>query len=80
MHDISFVILDLTMPHMDGVAALHELRLLQSDVKVIISSGHATQTAAKSFIDDKPDGFIQKPFQMQELQERIYEILHSSFC
>lgn len=71
MNNITFVILDLTMPHMDGVATLHELRLLQPDVKVIISSGHATETAAKAFVNDKPDGYIQKPFQMGDLQEVI---------
>ena len=75
MHDISFVILDLTMPHMDGVATLRELRLLQPDVKVIISSGHSTETTAEKFSADKPDGFIQKPFQMQELQKNISKIL-----
>ncbi len=80
MHDISLVILDLTMPHMDGVGVmtLHELRLLQPDVKVIINSGHATQSAARNFITDKPDDFIQKPFQMQEIQEKITRIFHGS--
>jgi DNA-binding NtrC family response regulator len=62
---------------MDGVATLHDLRQLQPDVKVIISSGHDTLTTAKDFIYDKPDGFIQKPFQMQELQEKIAGILHA---
>lgn len=79
-NDITLIILDLTMPHLDGVATLHELRQLQSDVKVIISSDHDTQTTAKNFINDKPDGFIQKPFQMQELQEKINGILHGSSC
>lgn len=78
MDDISLVILDLTMPNMDGVAALHELRMLKPDIKVIISSGHATQTAAENFIDDKPDGFIQKPFQMQELREKIAAVINGS--
>jgi PAS domain S-box-containing protein len=75
--DIVLIILDLSMPHMDGVATLHDLRQLQPDVKVIISSGHDTLTTAKDFIYDKPDGFIQKPFQMQELQEKIAGILHA---
>ena len=80
MHDISLVILDLTMPHMDGVASLHALRLLRPDARVLISSGHATQATETFFTDDKPDGFIQKPFQMQELQEKIAGILGRESC
>ncbi|MFA7406019.1 MAG: cache domain-containing protein [Pelobacteraceae bacterium] len=79
-NDISFIILDLTMPYMDGVATLHELRQIQPGVKVIISSGHSWETTAKIFIRDKPDGFIQKPFQMLELQEKIDKILHGTSC
>ncbi len=74
IHNISLVILDLTMPHMDGVSTLRALRQLQPDIKVIISSGHSTQTTATVFSADKPDRFIQKPFQMQELQEMIVNI------
>ena len=80
MHDISLVILDLTMPHMDGVASLHELRLLQPGAKILISSGHAVQTTEKMFIDDTPDGFIQKPYQMQELKDKITGILNGTSC
>ena len=76
MNNITFVILDLTMPHMDGVATLHELRLLQPYVKVIISSGHTTETAAKAFVSDKPDGYIQKPYQMMELQRVISKLIY----
>jgi CheY-like chemotaxis protein len=75
--DVSLVILDLTMPHMDGVAALHALRQIRPDIKVLISSGHATQATEKMFIDDVPDGFIQKPFQFQELQDKIVAILNN---
>ena len=78
--NITLIILDLSMPNMDGVATLHELRQLQPDLKVIIISGHDKQTTAKNFINDQPDGFIQKPFQMQELHEKITGILHGSSC
>lgn len=37
--DIALVILDLTMPHMDGEQCFRELRQLKPDVKVIMSSG-----------------------------------------
>jgi PAS domain S-box-containing protein len=78
LHDISLVILDLTMPYMDGVATLRALRQLQPDIKVIVSSGHSKQTTATVFSTDKPDCFIQKPFQMQELQEMIAKVFLGS--
>jgi CheY-like chemotaxis protein len=71
LNDIPLIILDLTMPQMDGVATLRELRRLKPDIKVIVSSGHATQASAENFSTDMPDGFIQKPFQLQELREII---------
>lgn len=69
--DIPLIILDLTMPELDGVATLRELRLIKPDIKVIVSSGHAPQASANNFSTDMPDGFIQKPFQLQELREII---------
>lgn len=74
LHDIPFIILDLTMPQMDGVATLRELRRLKPDIKVIVSSGHATQASAENFSTDLPDGFIQKPFQRQDLLEIIHNL------
>src|SRR6185369_9089560 len=78
VNDISLVILDLTMPNMDGVVSLREMRQIQPDAKILISSGHATQTTEKFFTDDQPDGFIQKPFQKKELQDKIDGILDGS--
>jgi PAS domain S-box-containing protein len=78
MNDISLVILDLTMPNMDGVVSLRAMRQIQPDTKILISSGHATQTTEKFFVDDQPDGFIQKPFQKNELQAKIAGILDGS--
>ena len=73
--DISLVILDLIMPVMDGVATLRELRLLQSDVKVIVTSGHSTESCTQMFATDKPDDFIQKPFQIRDIQEKITALI-----
>ena len=67
--DISFVIMDLTMPHMDGVQCFRELRQLQSDVRVIISSGYNEQEVTQRFIGKGLAGFIQKPYKMSVLKE-----------
>ena len=72
--DISFVILDLTMPHMDGEQCFRELRLLNPMVKVIMSSGYNEQEVTQKFVGKGLAGFIQKPYRLSTLQEVIQNI------
>jgi len=72
--DISFVILDLTMPHMDGEQCFRELRLLNPMVKVIMSSGYNEQEVTQKFVGKGLAGFIQKPYRLSTLQEVIQGI------
>jgi PAS domain S-box-containing protein len=72
---IGLVILDLTMPKLDGVATFHELKRLQPEIKVIISSGYGEQNVASQFTDEKPSAFIQKPFVIKSLQETVTQLL-----
>jgi CheY-like chemotaxis protein len=69
--DISVVILDLTMPHMDGEQCFRELRQLKPDVKVIMSSGYNEQEVTQRFIGKGLAGFIQKPYRLSTLKETI---------
>ncbi|MHB8123430.1 MAG: transporter substrate-binding domain-containing protein [Desulfuromonadaceae bacterium] len=68
---IAFVILDLTMPHMDGEQCFRELRRLDPDVKVILSSGYSEHEVAQKFIGKGLAGFIQKPYTLGVLKEAI---------
>lgn len=69
--DISFVILDLTMPHMDGEQCFRELRQLNPDVKVIMSSGYNEQEVTQKFVGKGLAGFIQKPYKLSILRDAI---------
>ncbi|NTV48955.1 MAG: PAS domain S-box protein [Geobacteraceae bacterium] len=69
--DISFVILDLTMPHMDGEQCFRELRMLNPDVKVIMSSGFSELEVTQKFVGKGLAGFIQKPYKLSVLREGI---------
>jgi two-component system cell cycle sensor histidine kinase/response regulator CckA len=64
---IALVLLDLTMPHMDGVEAFRELRRLREDVRVIISSGYSEQEVTQRFVGKGLAGFIQKPYRSDAL-------------
>jgi PAS domain S-box-containing protein len=72
--DIAFVILDLTMPHMDGEQCFRELRQLKPDIKVIMSSGYNEQEVTQKFVGKGLAGFIQKPYRMTTLEEKIRKL------
>lgn len=72
--DISFVILDLTMPHMDGEQCFRELRQLNPDVKVIMSSGFNEHEVTQKFMGKGLAGFIQKPYKLTALKEAIQKM------
>ena len=72
---IDCVLLDLSMPKLDGEEVFRELRKLRSDVRVVLTSGFTE----KEFIDRLQSagfaGFIQKPPQMHVLLAKIAEAL-----
>ncbi len=73
--DIRVVLLDLTMPHLDGEGAFREMRLVDPDVRVLLMSGYNEQEAMSRFIGKGLAGFLQKPFKVGSLRARLREIL-----
>jgi CheY-like chemotaxis protein len=73
--EVKAVILDLTMPVMDGREALQHLRALRPDVKVIISSGYSEMDAVQKFSGDGLAGFLQKPYTARRLSEVVGQAL-----
>jgi PAS domain S-box-containing protein len=69
--DIVLVILDLTMPHMDGEQCFRELRHLNPDVKVIMSSGFSEFEVTQKFAGKGLAGFIQKPYNLSGLKNAV---------
>ncbi len=75
--DIDLVLLDLTMPRMGGEETFLELRRIREDVKVILSSGYVEQDSTSHFAGRGLAGFIQKPYRLGPLRDRIREVLES---
>ncbi|MDQ5985615.1 MAG: Sensor histidine kinase RcsC [Syntrophus sp. SKADARSKE-3] len=73
--DIVCVILDLTMPRMDGLSAFRELRLINPKIKVILSSGYNEEEATKHFIDTGLAGFIQKPYELKDFRKELERVI-----
>ena len=69
------VLLDLTMPEMDGAETFRQLRRLQSDVPVVIMTGHGEGDASKRLAPDAGTGFLQKPFSVAALTATISEAI-----
>ncbi len=67
--EIDLLLLDLSMPVMDGKEAMKEIRALNSSVPIIICSGFPAEDIAKGFGSDQPDFFLQKPFASAQLKE-----------
>ena len=67
--DISLVILDLTMPHMDGEQCFRALRQIDPGVRVVMSSGFNEQEVSGKFIGKGLSGFIQKPYTLTSLRD-----------
>jgi len=74
---ISCVILDLTMPKMDGEAVLKEMQAQNIDTPVILSSGYSEQIAIELMHNQNVAGFLQKPYRYEELIQAIRNTLTS---
>ena len=72
---IAAVLLDSTMPQMDGLEAFEELRSIRKDVRVVLSSGYSEQEATERFTGKGLTGFIQKPYRFDDLVDKMQAIL-----
>ncbi len=74
-HNIAAVLLDMTMPQLDGEAVFREIRRVDPKAKVILMSGYTEQDATSRFVGKGLTGFIQKPFQVRQLISQLLEAL-----
>lgn len=72
--EIDLVILDLTMPRMSGAEAFEQLRILNPDVKVLMTSGYG-ESEALNCMDHAPAGFLKKPYEAPALVNSIRQVL-----
>jgi len=75
--EIDCVLLDLTMPDMDGEEAFRDMRRLRPGVRVLLCSGYDARAATERLSGKGLVGFLQKPYDMLSLQAKITEILRA---
>ena len=73
--DVVAILLDLTMPRMNGAEVLHELRSRDEHVPVLLSSGYDVQEARKRLNGEDFQGFLQKPYLRASLVDKINKIV-----
>ena len=72
---ISLVLLDLTMPGMDGEETFRALRRISPTVPVVMSSGFTEQEITARVAGQGLAGFLQKPYSLATLQEKIRQAI-----
>ncbi len=69
--EIDMVIMDLTMPEMNGADAFREMRRIHPEVQVLLMSGYNAQDTTNKFAGKGLAGFIQKPFSADALRNKL---------
>lgn len=73
--NIDLVLLDYFMPQLDGVQTLEWMRKLNPNVKIIICSGADALLLRRIVAECHADGYVQKPFSLQELRQQIEDVI-----
>jgi len=74
-NNINMVILDMIMPDIGGGETYDRLKELNPEIKVLLSSGYSIDGQASEIMNRGCNGFIQKPFNVEQLSRKIRNIL-----
>jgi two-component system, cell cycle sensor histidine kinase and response regulator CckA len=72
---ISAVVLDMIMPEMGGGEVFDQLKRINPNVKVLLASGYSLQGQAREIMNRGCDGFLQKPFTLEDISVRIRPLI-----
>ena len=72
---IDLIIMDMIMPGMSGGETFDRLKKIDPNIKVLLSSGYSINSQAAKSLQRGCDGFIQKPFNMSQLADKVQGIL-----
>jgi PAS domain S-box-containing protein len=73
--ELDLVILDIVMPGIGGEEVRRQIKQIRPEVKVLISSGYDCSGKMPDILKSQCDGFIQKPYSLDELSNKLREML-----
>ena len=73
--EIDVIVLDMIMPKMSGGEAFDRIKEIKPKIKVLLSSGYSINGQASEILNRGCNGFIQKPFNLQNLSKNLRAIL-----
>ncbi len=73
--EIDVVVLDMTMPVMNGEETLRRMREISSEARVIVCSGYNEVEVIRRFTTQKIAAFLQKPYTASKLAEKVRQVL-----
>ena len=74
---IDLVVLDIVMPELSGEQTYKLLKEHDPQAKVLLSTGYSIHGQAAELLESGCNGFIQKPFNLQEFSRKLREVLDS---
>lgn len=73
------IILDLNLPHMDGIDIIKKVRAGGNDVKILVLSARGTTESKVEGLDAGANDYLTKPFAFAELEARIRNLIRRNF-
>lgn len=71
----AMVITDMRMPSMTGLELMEKVKETHPGMPVVLISGYSMEDIADPDSDDKPDGFLAKPFMMSDIEQLLNNLL-----
>ncbi len=72
---INLVILDMIMPEMNGLETFRELKKINPDIKVLLSTGYSIDAKAQEMLKNGCKGYILKPYSVIDFSHKLREVL-----
>ena len=74
--EIAITVLDLGLPNLSGWQAFQQMRAIRPDLKVLIATGLVSVDVETELAERRLSGIMMKPYQLQDVLERISRTIH----
>jgi nitrogen-specific signal transduction histidine kinase/ActR/RegA family two-component response regulator len=75
LNRICVVLLNKSLPRVEGINLINELKSIKTDVKILLASGYSEEEVVERFRGVAIDGFMQKPFSMGRLENELQRLI-----